>query len=70
MYRDILERIIGRAAIDSDFRRMIIENPDEAFKEYDLTEEQISALKNIPIDALEKFARQLTESIKKGRTEA
>jgi hypothetical protein len=57
--RDILEKIIGRAAMDPDFRRMIIEDPREAFKDYNLTHEQIAAIRSIPPDALEKFAYKL-----------
>ena len=38
---------------------------EKALQEYDLTQEQITALKTIPIDALEKFAHQLTKSTEK-----
>lgn len=63
--REILEKIIGRAAMDSQFRRRMIEDPETALKEYELTEEQISAIKAIPTNALEKFAHQLMESVGK-----
>jgi hypothetical protein len=63
--RETFERIIGRAAIDPQFRRRMIEDPEVAFEEYDLTAEQLSALKTISADALEKFAHQLMESIGK-----
>ena len=61
--RETLEKIIGRAAMDAQFRRKMIEDPVVAFKEYHLTDEQISAIKAIPADALERFASQLAESI-------
>ena len=63
MYREPLERIIGRAAMDLKFRKRMFADPEIAFQEYDLTQEQIAALKAIPIDALERFACQLTKSI-------
>ena len=61
--REILEKIIGRAAMDPQFRRRIMEDPEAAFEEYRLTEEQISALKTIPMDALERFAHRLMRSM-------
>lgn len=63
MYREPLERIIGRAAMDLKFREKMFADPETAFQEYDLTQEQIAALKAIPTDALERFAHQLTKSI-------
>jgi len=67
--RKILEEIIGRAAMDPEFRRRMIQEPETAFKDYDLTEEQISALRTIPMDALEKFAHNLMEGIGKDLAE-
>ena len=63
--RGILEEIIGRAAMDTRFRREMLEDPETAFEEYELTAEQITALKAIPADALERFAHRLIESIGK-----
>ena len=68
MSRETLEKIIGRAATDAQFRQRIIEDPEAAFKEYDLNEEQILAIKAIPADALEKFASQLVKSIGKDQS--
>ncbi len=65
MYHGILEEIIGRAAMDSQFRKRMLEDPEIALREYELTKEQIVAIKAIPTDALERFAHQLTESIGK-----
>ena len=69
VYREPLERIIGRAAMDLKFRERMFEDPETAFEEYNLTREQIVALKAISTDALEKFAHQLTKSIGKNVTE-
>ena len=49
--------------MDMGFRRRMFENPEKAFEEYNLTKEQVMALKAIPTDALEKFAHQLRQSI-------
>ena len=68
MDRGILEEIIGRAAMDIQFRREMLENPETALEDYKLTAEQITALKTISADALEKFAHRLVESVGKGIT--
>lgn len=55
--------------MDSQFRRRMIRDPETALKEYNLTREQISAIKAIPTNALEKFAHQLMESFGKNLPE-
>ena len=65
MHRGILEEIIGRAAMDIRFRQEMLENPETALEEYKLTAEQITALKTISADALERFAHRLVESVGK-----
>ena len=54
--------------MDLKFRKRMFEDPETAFQEYDLTQEQITALKAISVDALERFAHQLTGSIDKHST--
>ena len=61
MSREVLEKIIGRAAIDPRFRSRMLESPEMALEEYQLTEQQMAAIKRISKDALEKFAHQLME---------
>lgn len=68
MSRKMLEKIIGRAAMDSEFRHKMIKNPETALQDYNLTEEQILAIKAIPPDALDRFAKQLIQSIEKGHS--
>jgi hypothetical protein len=63
MSRDVLEKIIGRAAMDSKFRRGIVEDPERTLEEYELTVEQVAAIKAIPMGALEKFAHKLMEAL-------
>jgi len=62
--REILEKIIGRAAIDPRFRSRMLESPEMALEEYHLDEQQMAAIKRISKDALEKFAHQLMEKHK------
>ena len=53
--------------MDLGFRKKMFEDPEKAFEEYNLTEEQIIALKAISTDALEIFAHRLKQDINKGQ---
>ena len=55
--------------MDLTFRKKMFEDPETALEEYNLTQDQIVALKTISTDALERFAHQLTKSIGKNSTE-
>ena len=70
MSREMLEKIIGRAAMDAQFRQRMVKDPENALEEYRLTEEQLLAIKAIPADALEKFANQLVKSLGKSQSGA
>ena len=65
MYRGVLEAIIGRAAVDQKFLKMMLEDPERALEDYELTEKQITALKAIPPEALVRFSDELSKSIGK-----
>lgn len=49
MARQDLERLIGRAVLDPEFREMLFDDPERAIREggFDLTEEEIAHLKSI-----------------------
>lgn len=68
MHQGIFEKIIGRAATDAQFRKKILEDPEIALAEYNLTKEQITAVRAIPIDALEKLAESIGESFTKAQS--
>lgn len=69
MAQSSVEQIIGRAATDEDFRTELINNPREACKEYDLTEEELDALEKLDTQTLQAFAITLDKRItKKGGT--
>lgn len=48
--------LIGRAVQDADFRRQLLENPEEALSGtgYELSDEQIQALKDLDPDAIDR----------------
>jgi hypothetical protein len=60
-----IERVIGRAATDAQFRQALIENAREACKEYDLSEDELDALEKLDANSLLAFAGTLDKRISK-----
>lgn len=65
MSQSEVERVIGRAVTDPDFRQRLIDNAREACAEYDLTEEEIEALEALDQNSLVMFAGTLDKRISK-----
>lgn len=66
MSSEAVQQIIGRAATDSAFRKLLIEDAARACKGYDLTEEELEALEALDGNSLEEFAGKLPHRITKG----
>lgn len=66
MSLEAVQMIIGRAATDAGFRKLLIANAAQACKGYDLTEEELAALEALDGESLETFAGQLPDRITKG----
>jgi hypothetical protein len=66
MSHEAVAIIIGRAVVDAEFRRKLIENAAETCKGYDLTPEELEALEAIEPESLETLARSLPERLIKG----
>ena len=60
-----IERVIGRAVTDTQFRQALIEDAREACKEYDLTEDELDALEKLDASSLMAFAGTLDSRISK-----
>ncbi|HNP74392.1 MAG TPA: Franean1_4349 family RiPP [Kouleothrix sp.] len=65
MSQSEVERVIGRAVTDAEFRKALIENAREACKGYNLTEAELSALEALDAESLASFAGTLDERITK-----
>ncbi len=59
-----IHELIGRTVADPDFRASLMEDPEKAVKDagYDLTEEQLAALKKVD---LEGFSADLDDRLSK-----
>jgi hypothetical protein len=60
-----LQAVIGKAVLDSEFREALFADPDKALEGYELTEEEVAALKAIDAETMESFAGSLDERISK-----
>ena len=65
MSKEAVEAIVGKAVVDSQFREALFADPDEALGGYDLTQEEVAALKAIDAETMESFAGTLDERISK-----
>ena len=67
MTEDHVSMIVGRAVTDSKFRELLLSNPEEALKDYELTEEEKEALLKIQKEDLEDFSGKLDDRITKSK---
>ena len=65
MSKEEVAKVIGRAMVDERFRAAIFANPDEAYAGYDLTQEEVAALKAIDSETIEGMAGTLDERVSK-----
>ncbi len=65
MSKEALQAVIGKAVLDSEFREALFADPDKALEGYELTEEEVAALKVIDAETMESFAGGLDERISK-----
>jgi len=66
MSKENIEKVVGRLVTDSEFAKAFHENPDEALKGYELTEEEKEGLKAVKLEEVAKFAGELDPRISKG----
>ena len=59
MSQEAVERILGRAVTDADFRQRLIDNAAEACADYDLTPDELAALEALDANSLVAFAGTL-----------
>jgi len=61
MSHKAVEDIISRAVVDIEFRELLFSKPDEAIAGHSLTDEEKTALKNMPRDKFDSSLGQLEE---------
>lgn len=68
MAKDDVARIIGRAVMDKEFAEILLKNPEEAVKGFDLTPEELEAIKAMKKESVEKLSDSLDKRIVKTET--
>lgn len=56
-----ISKIFERIIIDEDFKKRLVEDPDEALKDYQLSEVQMILLKNLDRDDIDKLTPENVE---------
>jgi hypothetical protein len=56
--------VVGRAAVDERYRKLLKEQPHSAFEGYELTAPEMQALARIDHEALDKLAASLDDRMK------
>jgi pentapeptide MXKDX repeat protein len=56
-------KVVSRAVMDEEFRNTLFSDPDKALVDYDLTPEEVTALRAIPTETIDDFANNLDERI-------
>jgi hypothetical protein len=58
-----VEKIIGRAIMEGEYRELLFSEPDKALEEYELTVEEKSALKSIDRNKFDEVASELEDRV-------
>ena len=58
-----VKQIIGRAVSEPAYRELLFSNPDEALKQYELTDQERTALKAVKSEDFDILAGELAERI-------
>lgn len=61
MSQSSVERILGKALLDSDFRNALLENPEQALSGFSLTSNEKNYLKRMDSETLDQLAKILEE---------
>ena len=65
MSKQAVQAVIGRAVTDSMFRDMLFATPEKALTGYDLSGDEVHALKAIDAESMETLAGSLDDRISK-----
>ena len=56
-------KVVSRAVLDEEYRKTLYSDPAQALQGYDLTSEEVNALRAIPAETIDDFANNLEERI-------
>lgn len=66
MSQQALEAVIGRAILDEAFRLALFAEPEAALVDYELTEDEVAALKRVDAESLDACAYSIKQRVASG----
>lgn len=63
---EALDKVVERAVKDSEFRKLLLTDPDKALEGYNVTEEERELLENLTEEKFDDFAGGLGDRTTKG----
>ena len=63
MSREALQTVVGRAMLDEPFRRALFADPVAALIGYELSDEEVAALKRVDAESLDACARSIGQRL-------
>jgi hypothetical protein len=61
-----IQEVIGKLVTDGEFRKQVMDNAEEALKDFNLQEDVIEGFKNLDSDKVKDFVENLDDRITKG----
>ena len=59
MSKEAMETVVGKAVLDTEFREVLFANPDDVLADYDLSEEEVGAIKALDAEHISKVTPAL-----------
>ncbi len=64
MSREAFEAVIGKAIVEAEFRCFLLADPERALADFELTEKEQTALKQIDAETLDSLSAALAAHLK------
>lgn len=64
---EALDQVVSKAVKDSEFRALLLSDPNTALAGYEVTDEERALLTNLTADNFDKFAGELGDRDTKGK---
>ena len=65
MSKESVESVIGKAMLDTEFRELLLSDPDQALSVFDLTDAEKVALKSMDAETMDALANTLDARVSK-----
>src|SRR3970040_449099 len=63
MSQEECRKVVSKAVLDEEFRKDLFNAPEKALEGFDLTTDEVQALRSLPAETIDDFANNLEERI-------